>query len=305
MVNHLVVVGRVEGLVAGQAHQRVAVGRGEVGPFQQLLPGETMELPGHLRAAAEHAANAHLLQRHFLAKGLQELGRGEHAADVVVGPQDRQGLLDHVVLVLLDDRRLALLDQPDHPPRIEVHAESDAAPHLGQVLDGQPQPSRAGRAEHQPVGPAGEALVAERLAEHRVIDAKIVDVDAALGDARAPAGLEDVDRPVGESPWAPSGGPARRGATRPGSRRAASDRRTRRSRGGGPNRAARRSPARRACRSAGRSARRRPRGPRHPAAPGLGDAGRKVDARRGAGWFDGEAHQFTFLGSQAAPSWMA
>ena len=95
----------------------------------------------------------------FSQSGLQQLGRGEHALDVVVRPQDRQGLLDAVVLVVLQHGELALLDQADDPARIEVDAEADAAADLGQVLDGQPQPPRPGGTEHEPVRAAGKVLV--------------------------------------------------------------------------------------------------------------------------------------------------
>ena len=79
-----------------EPHQRVAVGRGEIDAVEQLLDGEAMELRRHLGAAAEHAADAHLLQRHFLAQRLEQLRRREQALDVVVRAQERQGLIDHV-----------------------------------------------------------------------------------------------------------------------------------------------------------------------------------------------------------------
>ena len=53
----------------------------------------------------------------------------------------------------------ALLDELDHPARVEIDAEADAAAMMGQVLDRQTQPPRAGRAEHQPVRrPSGRYL---------------------------------------------------------------------------------------------------------------------------------------------------
>ena len=84
-----------------------------------------------------------------------------------------------------------------------------------QVLDRQPQPPRAGRAEHQPVRALREELVRQRVAEHLVVDPEVVDDDAALGNAGGAAGLEDVDRLVRAAPSAPSGAPARRAAIRP------------------------------------------------------------------------------------------
>ena len=44
----------------------------------------------------------------------------------------------------------------------------------------------------------GKYFVGQRVAEQRVVDAEVVDGDAALGDAGRAAGLEDVDRLVGE-----------------------------------------------------------------------------------------------------------
>ena len=63
--------------------------------------------------------------------------------------------------------------QKQMPPRI-----------LAEVLDRQPQPPRAGRAEHQPVAAPREVLVRQRLAEHLVVDAEVVAVDAASSGCR-------------------------------------------------------------------------------------------------------------------------
>ena len=107
---------------------------------------------------------------------------------------------------------------------------------LRQVLDGEAQPARTGRAEHQPVGALRETLVRQRLAEHLVVDAEVVDVDARLRHAGGAAGLEDVDRLVGVGPAAPSGARARRAATRPGRRRTCRDPRSSSPRRAGPSR---------------------------------------------------------------------
>ena len=71
--------------------------------------------------------------------------------------QERQRLVDDVLLVGLELLHLPLLDQLDDPARIEIDAEADAAAVLGEVLDRQPQPARARRAEHQPVGALRES----------------------------------------------------------------------------------------------------------------------------------------------------
>src|SRR5207248_419317 len=86
----------------------------------------------------------------------------------------------------------------DDPARIEIEAEADAAAMLGEMLDGQAEPARTGRAKHEPVGALGEIRVGERFAEHLVIDPVVVADDPALGDAGGAAGFEDVGRLVPE-----------------------------------------------------------------------------------------------------------
>ena len=92
----------------------------------------------------------------------------------------------------------ALVDELDHPARIEVDAEADASSVLGEVLDGQAQAPGTRRAEHQPVGPPGEVLLGKVVAEELVVGAEVVYRDAALGDSSCSTGLEDVDGLVGE-----------------------------------------------------------------------------------------------------------
>ena len=142
------------------------------------------------------------------------------------------------------------------------------------MLDGQPQPPRARRTEHQPVGAAGKVFVVKRVAEHRVVDAEVVDIDPALGDAGAAAGLEDVDRPIGIG----LGNPApHRAAAEPFVLEGPSLARSAKQwiSSAGPNRAAPHSRARRACRSPDRNARRRTRGPRRRASRGHGPCGQE------------------------------
>ena len=74
---------------------------------------------------------------------LEQLRRREHALDVVAGLQDRHRLIDDVILVRLEVLAPPLLDQLDHPARIEVHAERDAAAMLREMFDRQAQPARA------------------------------------------------------------------------------------------------------------------------------------------------------------------
>ena len=93
--------------------------------------------------------------------------------------------------------------------------------------------STASRSRRGPDGPSisqldplGKILVGQRVAEHRVVDAEIVDDDAALGNAGGAAGLEDVDRLVRQALRAPSGAPGRRAAIRPRRGRTSSGRRS-------------------------------------------------------------------------------
>ena len=107
-------------------------------------------------------------------------------------------LIDAVLFVRFQVLHPALFDQLDHPPRIEIDAKANAAAMLRQMLDGQSQSPRAGGPKHQPVGPFGKILLRQRIAEQRIVGAKIVDRDAALGNAGRAAGFEHVNRLVGQ-----------------------------------------------------------------------------------------------------------
>ncbi len=114
----------------------------------------------------------------------------------MAGAQEVYGLVDDMVLVGLEMIHPALLDQLDHPARVQVHAETDAPAEVGQVLDGQPQAPGATGTQHQPVRASGKILVRKSLGKKLVVDAKIFDVDPALGNAGGATGFEDVDRTV-------------------------------------------------------------------------------------------------------------
>src|SRR5437588_326675 len=88
------------------------------------------------------------ITRPSAAQGVEELGRGEHALDVVVGGEDGDGLIDDVVLIRLQVLHPAFLDDLDDPARVEIDAEADAAAELGEMLDRQAQAARARGAEH-------------------------------------------------------------------------------------------------------------------------------------------------------------
>ena len=95
--------------------------------------------------------------------------------------------------------RLAHLEELDDPARVEVDDEADAAAVLREVLDGETQAARPRRPEHEPVRALREKFVGQRVAEHLVVGAEVVDVDARLGHAGAAARLEDVDGTVGQT----------------------------------------------------------------------------------------------------------
>ena len=129
-------------------------------------------------------------------KGIEQLGCREHALDLVIGRQNRHGLLDDVFLVGFQVLHPAFLDELDDPAWIEIDTETDAAAVLAQVLHCQSQAPRTGWAEHEPVGAFGEILVRQRLAEKLVVDAKIIRDHAAFRNARRTTGLENIDRLV-------------------------------------------------------------------------------------------------------------
>ena len=145
-------------------------------------------------------ASARLLPRSSSARQSASISFGVPNMHLHVVPraEDRDRLIDAVLLVRFEVLHPALLDELDHPPRIEIDAETNAAAMLGQVLDRQPQPPRARGAQHQPIRAAREILLRQRVAEERIVDAEILDRDAALRHARGAARLEHVDRPVGQ-----------------------------------------------------------------------------------------------------------
>ena len=146
---------------------------------------------------------------------LEQLRRREHALDVVAGAEDRDRLIDDVILVGLQVLGPALLDQLDDPARIEVDAEADAAAMLRQVLDRQPQPARAGRAEHQPVRALRKLVVGQRVAESS--SSRCGSLRWLMRDLRHAGACRRSRRrrsACRRRPSAPSAAPGRRAATR-------------------------------------------------------------------------------------------
>ena len=126
--------------------------------------------------------------------------------------KNRDRLVDHVVAVRLHLLDIAPLDQLHHPPRVEVDAEADPPPVLGQVLDRQPQSPGSRGAQHQPVRPLRETGVGQRVAEVLVVGLPVVNLHSTLRDARRAPRLEHVhtfafqarrDPPLNRSPTQP------------------------------------------------------------------------------------------------------
>ena len=135
-------------LAASQSHQRVAVSRRHVDPaffsrtaeqFFDTVPRPLWREFGPARKDTRDSCirNRHATVFKTQAKRLNQLWRSKHAFDVVVGGQDRNGLINTVLFVFLKMFHPTLLDQLHHPARIEIDAKADPAPNLSQMLNGQ------------------------------------------------------------------------------------------------------------------------------------------------------------------------
>ena len=129
----------------------------------------------------------------LLGERFEQLRRGEEAAHLAM-LQNGHGLIDDVLHVGAGLVELLVGDDLLHEARIEIDEVARAAAHVGEMLDGEAQAARAGRAHHQPVVVAREMLVGDLLAELGVIDLVIVPADALLGHAGRAAGFENVER---------------------------------------------------------------------------------------------------------------
>src|SRR5262245_39878588 len=110
----------------------------------------------------------------------------------MAGREDSDRLINAVLLVSLEVFHPAFLNQFDDPTRIEVDTEADATAILSQVLDRQPQTSRAGWSKHQPVGALWKILLWKRIAKERIVGAEVVDGNPAFWDACGSAGFEHI-----------------------------------------------------------------------------------------------------------------
>src|SRR5437867_3533263 len=144
VVGDLVIVLGTALAAGSKAHQGVAVCWSHVGAIEKLFVCETVPLRREFGPPGEDPGYSCLAYRcpHFFQaerKRLEQLGCGEHAPDVVAGLKNRNRLIDTMVLVGLQLLGPAFLDQLDHPARVQVDAEADAAAVLGEMLDRQAQ----------------------------------------------------------------------------------------------------------------------------------------------------------------------
>ena len=107
--------------------------------------------------------------------------------------QNRHGLVHDVVHVGAGRVELFVGEHLLDPARVQVNEIAGTAAEIGQVLDGQPQAARAGRAGHQPGAAAREMRVGDFGGEFLVIHFVIVPADALFGHAGGAAGFKNVE----------------------------------------------------------------------------------------------------------------
>ena len=146
----------------------------------------------HLCAAAKDAADAGFLQGYFFAQFLEEFGGCEHAFHIVVGAQNGEGLVDDVGFVEFQFVERATLDQFVDPSGIEIDEKTNSPANLTQVFDSQTQAPRARRPQHQPIRPLGKCFFRKVVAEHFVVNLKIVLADPVFGHAGRATRFKDV-----------------------------------------------------------------------------------------------------------------
>ena len=103
-------------------------------------------------------------------------------------------LVDDMLHVCFADLELLLREDFLHPARVEIDEVTRTAAEIGQVLDGQTQTARAGRAHHQPRPSAWKMFVRNFPGEFLVVHLVIVPADALLGHPGGAAGLKNVER---------------------------------------------------------------------------------------------------------------
>lgn len=176
VVRDLVPIGGGNRLATREAHERVSVGWRHVDPTylgrtaEKFFDAKPSPLGRELRTTGEDPRDSGIrkgLAAFFqgIAEPFQQLGSGEHALDVVVGTKDRQHLIDAVLFVFFQLLHLAVFDEFDDPPWIQIDAKANASAELAQMFNGQSQPSWAAGAQHQPIGTPRKILVGQRFAE--------------------------------------------------------------------------------------------------------------------------------------------
>ena len=171
--------------------------------------GEAVPLRREFGSPREDAHDARLADRRAhrvepQGQRLEQLRRREHAPDIVARLKNRHRLIDHMIFVGAEMLHPALLDQFDHPARIQVDAEADAAAILREMLDRQAQPARTGRTQHEPVRAFRKKFVGQRLAEELVIDPEILERHTRLRRARCASGLKHIGRLAFAAPGDPA-----------------------------------------------------------------------------------------------------
>ena len=90
----------------------------------------------------------------------------------------------------------AFFDQLDHPARIQINTKTNPTAHLSQMLDRQPQTTRARRTQHQPVTALRKVLIRQRLAKQRVVRSEVIHDHSAFGNTGRTTGFKNVSRAI-------------------------------------------------------------------------------------------------------------
>ena len=128
----------------------------------------------------------------MLAKRFEQARCREQRVDGTV-LENEQGLIDHMLHVILGLIHFLVGDDLLHPARIKIDEVARATHVVGEVLDGESQTSRAGRTHHEPVSTSGKGFGIERLGKLLVVDFVVVPLDALFGHSGGSPRFEDVE----------------------------------------------------------------------------------------------------------------
>src|ERR1041385_1586109 len=109
--------------------------------------------------------------------------------------QNRHCLFDDVVHVRASDLAFLFGNDFFDPTRIEVDKITNTAPKIREVFNGQAQPARSSRSNHQPGAATRKMLVGDLRRKLFIVGLVVVPPDALFGHAGSPARFEDVKRP--------------------------------------------------------------------------------------------------------------